>query len=393
MAKLSLGDMNVKGKRILMRVDFNVPLDPGGKITDDTRIKASLPSVRHVIENGGRLILMSHLGRPKGQRDEKLTMDRAALRLQELLGKPVKKINDCVGHEVEKAVERINDGEVMMLENLRFYPGEETNQEDFSRKLAFLGDLYVNDAFGASHRAHASVVGVTKFRKAGAGFLLKREIDALGKVRDNPEKPFVVLLGGAKVSDKVNVVENLLGKAHVILIGGAMAYTFLKARAVDIGASRVEAERIDSAGGIMARAEKIGTKILLPVDHLVTDKIEGKGRVRIEEGSIPSGWFGVDIGPKTVAAFTAEIDAAKTILWNGPMGIFENKRFAGGTQAIAQAIASSQAFTVVGGGDTAAAVEQCGLASKMGHVSTGGGAALEFFEGKELPGVAALTNR
>lgn len=392
MAKLSLGDMNVKGKRILMRVDFNVPLDPEGKVADDTRIKASLPSIRHILENGGRLILMSHLGRPKG-REEKLTMERVAHRLQELLGKPVRKLNDCTGHDVEKAVEKLNDGECVLLENLRFYPGEETNQEDFSRKLAFLGDLYVNDAFGASHRAHASVVGVAKFRKAGAGFLLKKEIDALMKIRDNPEKPFVVVLGGAKVSDKVGMVGDLLGKANTILIGGAMAYTFLKAQAVDVGASLVEAERIDSAGSLLAKAEKAGTKIMLPTDHLVTDKVEGKGRVRIEEGKISPGWIGVDIGPKTVAAYTAVLDQAKSVLWNGPMGIFENKRFAGGTQAIAQCLAGLTAFTVVGGGDTAAAVEQFGVAAKMGHVSTGGGAALEFFEGKELPGVAALTNR
>ncbi len=392
MAKLSLGDMNVKGKRILMRVDFNVPLDPEGRVTDDTRIRASLPSIRHVVENGGRLILMSHLGRPKS-REPHLTMDRVSQRLQELLGKPVRKLNDCVGHEVEKAVERMSDGETLLLENLRFYPGEEANQDDFSRKLAFLGDLYVNDAFGTCHRAHASVVGVTKFRKAGAGFLLKREIDALMKIRDNPDKPFVVVLGGAKVSDKVALIGEFLGKAATILIGGAMGYTFLKARGIGVGASKVEAERIDTANGLMAKAEKSGTKILLPVDHLVTDKLEAKGRVRIEDGAITDGWIGVDIGPKTVAAFTAELEAAKTVLWNGPMGIFENKRFAGGTQAIAQSLAGLKAFTVVGGGDSAAAVEQFGLGARMGHVSTGGGAALEFFEGKDLPGIAALTNR
>lgn len=392
MAKLTIHDMNVRGKRVLVRVDYNCPLDDAGKVSDDTRIRATLPTLKYVLDNKGKLILMSHLGRPKGV-DEKLRLDPIAQRLEQLLERPVKKLPDCVGPEIEKTVSRMKEGEVLLLENLRFHAGEEGNEDSFARKLAILGELYVNDAFGASHRAHASVVGVGKYLKAGAGICMKKEIEGLSKLLESPEKPFLVILGGAKVSDKITVLENLLSRANTLLIGGGMAYTFLKAQGKEIGASKVEHDRIGTAAELLKKAAQRNVEVLLPIDHLVADKIDTKARIRIEANEIPAGWIGVDIGPKTIQAFEDRIGKAKSILWNGPMGIFEYAKFAMGTQAIAKALGRSTAFRVVGGGDTAAAVQKFGLADAMSHVSTGGGASLEFFEGKELPGVAALSNR
>ncbi|MBI3270682.1 MAG: phosphoglycerate kinase [Planctomycetes bacterium] len=392
MAKLTIHDMNVRGKRVLLRVDYNCPLDENGKVSDDSRIRATLPTLKYILDNKGKLVLMTHLGRPKGV-DEKLRLDPVAERLEQLLERPVKKLTDCVGPEVEKAVTKMKEGEIFLLENLRFHPGEEGNEDAFARKLAILGEVYVNDAFGASHRAHASVVGVGRYLKAGAGLCMKKEIEGLGKLVETPEKPFVVILGGAKVSDKIPVIENLLNRAQVLLVGGAMAYTFLKAQGKEVGGSKVEYDRLDTATNLLRRAEQRKVEVLLPVDHLVADKIDPKARIRIEVGQIPEGWIGVDLGPKTVRAFEEKIATAKSVLWNGPMGIFEYAKFAMGTQAVAKALAKSQAFRVVGGGDTAAAVYKFGLADQMSHVSTGGGASLEFFEGKDLPGVAALSNR
>ncbi|MBI5366076.1 MAG: phosphoglycerate kinase [Planctomycetes bacterium] len=396
MAKLTIHDMKVSGKRVLVRVDYNCPLDDAGKVADDSRIRATLPTLRHILDNKGKIILMTHLGRPKGV-DEKLRLDPIAQRLEQLIERPVKKLNDCVGPEVDKAVNKMKEGEILLLENLRFNPGEEANEDAFARKLAILGEVYVNDAFGASHRAHASVVGLGKYLKAAAGACMKKEIEGLGKLVESPEKPFVVILGGAKVSDKITVLDSLLGRAATLLIGGGMAYTFLKAKGQAIGGSKLEADHIGTAHAILEKAAKMGVEVVLPIDHLVADKIDPKARIRIETGAISDGWIGVDIGPKTLQAFEQKIAGAKSILWNGPVGIFENPKFAMGSQAVAKAIAKAvavnKAFAVVGGGDTAAAVYKFGLAEQMSHVSTGGGATLEFFEGKDLPGVAALTNR
>lgn len=392
MKKLSLHDVGLKGKRVLMRVDFNVPLDAQGHVSDETRIKASLPSIQHVLEAEGKLILMSHLGRPKGS-DKGLTMDRVGGRLEKLLGKPVKCMPECVGAEVEKTVARMKAGEIILLENLRFHPEEEANDPEFAKKLAFLADVYVNDAFGSSHRAHASVVGVTKYVKAYAGFLMKKEVEALSSALDRPEKPFVAILGGAKVSDKIALIENLLGKASSILIGGGMAYTFLAAQGKGIGASKFEKERLETAKTLLGKARTANVEICLPVDHLVADRIEAKARIRLETDPIPEGWIAVDIGPKTIRLFCERIASAKTILWNGPLGIFEQPKFAEGTHAVALACSRLKGTTIVGGGDSAAAVEKFGLTDRMTHVSTGGGASLEYMEGKELPGVAAISDR
>ncbi|MDQ7779217.1 MAG: phosphoglycerate kinase [Planctomycetota bacterium] len=390
---MTVHDVGFKGKRALLRADFNVPQDAKGNVADDTRIKAVLPTIKHLIDNAARVVIASHLGRPKGK-DEKLKMDPVAKRLSELVGKPVAKLNDSIGPDVEKAVSRMKDGEIVMLENLRFYPAEEANEEDFAKKLAFLGDIYVNDAFACSHRAHASIVGVRKYLKAVAGLLMKREIETLSKLLEDPAKPYVAVLGGAKVSDKIGVIENLIDKVTCILIGGGMAYTFLKAQGKGIGNSKLEKEKVDFAGSMLAKAKEKGVEVLLPVDHLIADKLDAKSLIKLESGNIADGWMGVDIGPKTIAAFTAKLRDAKTVIWNGPLGVFEIPKFAEGSRAVAEAMASlKNANTVVGGGDTAAAVEKFGLAQKMSNVSTGGGATLEFLEGKELPGIAALGNR
>ncbi|MFB3897665.1 MAG: phosphoglycerate kinase [bacterium] len=395
MNKLCVSDIEVKGKRVLVRVDFNVPQDDQGNITDDTRIRASLPTIKYIIEHGGKAILMSHLGRPKGKVNDKYRLTPIGKRLGELLGKPVLKLDDCVGPEVESKVNAMKDGDVTLLENVRFYAEEEKNDPEFAKKLAKLGDVYVNDAFGSAHRAHASTEGVAKFvQPAVAGFLMKKEIDFLGKALENPTRPFLAILGGAKVSSKIGVIKNLLNKVDCLIIGGGMAYTFLKARGQEIGKSLVEEEQVQLAKEILAKALEKGVPLLLPIDHIVADAISDTANVQtVVRGGIPEGWMGVDIGPNTVDKFAVEIRKAKTIVWNGPLGVFEIDKFSNGTTAIAKLVGDSGAVTIVGGGDSIAALEKAGYIDKISHVSTGGGASLEFLEGIELPGLAALTDK
>ena len=390
MNKKTIRDVNVKNKRVLVRVDFNVPLDDKGHVTDDTRIVASLPTIKYLIEQGAKVILCSHLGRPKGK-EEKFSMRPVATRLQQLLGKPVTFVSDCIGQPVQRVVEAMNAGDVVLLENVRFYPEEEKNDPEFAKKLAAFGDVYVNDAFGSAHRAHSSTEGVTKFLPAYAGFLMEKELEYLGKALANPAKPFVAILGGAKVSDKIKVIENLLPKVDSLLIGGGMANTFLAAKGLNLGQSLVEADKLDVAKALM---EKSGAKIVLPVDAVIADKFAADAQSKVVDvNAIPSDWRMLDIGPKTIETFEKILANAKTVVWNGPLGVFEMPAFAKGTVEIAKRLASSGATTIIGGGDSAAAVEQAGVADKMTHISTGGGASLEFLEGKVLPGVAALNDK
>jgi len=393
MQKKSVKDLNLKGKKVLMRADFNVPLDESGNITDDIRIRAALPTVEYILSQGGKLILMSHLGRPKGEVKENMRLTPVAKRIQELLNKPVKKLNDCIGPEVRDAVNDIKEGEILLLENLRFYKQETKNDPEFGKQLASLGDVFVNDAFGTCHRAHASTEGVTHYLESAAGFLLQKEIDYFQKINTSAEKPFVLILGGAKVADKIPVIENMLNKVDTILIGGAMAYTFLKQTGVDIGSSRYEEDMADTSKSILDKAKQKNVEIMLPIDHVVCDNIDEPKNITVtSDANIKTGLIGVDIGPKTIEVFQEKIKNAKTIVWNGPMGIFEKDEFSKGTKAIAQAMAESSATSVIGGGDSAAAVKKFGLSNKMSHISTGGGASLEYLEGKTLPGVAALTD-
>ncbi|MCQ9205464.1 MAG: phosphoglycerate kinase [Omnitrophica bacterium] len=394
MNKKSIEDIDFKNKRVLMRVDFNVPLDKELNITDDNRIRAALESIIYILEQGAKLILMSHLGRPKGERREELSLNPVAVRLSELLAKPVKMLDDCIGEKTNNAVSKLSAGEIVLLENLRFHKEEEKNDPEFAKRLASLGDIFVNDAFGTAHRAHASTQGVTKYLESVSGFLVQKEIEYFQKVLTKPEKPFIFILGGAKVADKIPVIENMLDKADCILIGGAMAYTFIKVKGVSVGSSRLEEKSFEIVSKILAKAKNTGIQIILPIDHVVTDNIETASSVKITDSEvIPENWIGVDIGPKTRELFADKIKEAKTVVWNGPVGIFENDKFSQGSKAIAQAIAESEAISVIGGGDTAAAVAKFSLAGKMSHISTGGGAALEYLEGKTLPGVAALTNK
>lgn len=391
--KLTVSDLDMAGKRVLVRVDFNVPLQDG-EVADDSRIRAALPTIEYLRRQGARVILVSHLGRPKGQVVEGLRMAPVARRLGELLGTEVKTVPACVGPEVEAAAARLNDGDVLLLENVRFYPGEEKNDPEFAKQLAAVADAYVNDAFGTAHRAHASTVGVAKLLPAAAGFLIQKELEFLGRALENPERPFLAILGGAKVSDKIGVIRNLLPKVDAIAIGGGMAYTFLKAQGLEVGKSIVDEERIELAKELLDEAKEQGVAILLPVDVVVADKFgEDAARQVVDVSEIPADWQGLDIGPKTRKLFAKEIARAKTVVWNGPMGVFEWAPFAEGTEEVARAMADSGAVTIVGGGDSAAAVAQYGLTDKMSHVSTGGGASLEFLEGKELPGIAALQDR
>jgi len=393
MNKKTIKDVPIKGKRVLMRVDFNVPLNKGLKIEDDTRITAALPTIKYAVDNGARLILMSHLGRPKGA-DDSLRMDPVAKRLSELLGKKVTKLNDCIGDEVQKAVSGMKDGDVVLLENLRFHVEEEKNDTNFAKELASLGEIYVNDAFGTAHRAHASTEGVTKYIKiCVAGFLLAKEIEYFDKALSNPPKPFVAILGGVKISDKIMVIENLMKKVDAILIGGGMAYTFLKAHGMEIGSSKLEADKIDVAKSIMRKAKQLGVKLILPVDHLIADKVDAVSNTRVVTDVVPQGWMAVDIGPKTVDEFKKELRNAKMIIWNGPLGVFEITKFSRGTEDVARFITGLKAISIIGGGDTAAAIARFGLEHAMTHISTGGGASLEYMEGKVLPGVAALNDR
>jgi len=394
MSKLSIRDLDLKGKRLFVRVDFNVPL-AGGKVTDDTRIRESLPTIKHAREKGARILLASHLGRPKGKRNPEMSLRPAAERLAELLGAPVAFADDCIGDEPEKKSRALKDGDVLLLENLRFHPEEEKNDEGFSKALAALCDLYVNDAFGSAHRAHASTVGMTKFvPKAAAGFLMEKELTYLGKAVQNPDHPYVAVLGGAKVADKIEVITNLLKLVDALIIGGGMAYTFLRARGVAVGKSLVEEDKLDLAKNLLAQAEGRKVKVLLPLDHLVAEKIDPAAKPRLVGlNEIPADLMALDIGPQSIRAFIAAIRGAKTIVWNGPMGVFECEPFAAGTVSVAKAIAESGATSIVGGGDSIAAVHKAGVAARMTHISTGGGASLEFLGGRTLPGVEALTNR
>ncbi|NQT95869.1 MAG: phosphoglycerate kinase [Candidatus Omnitrophica bacterium] len=394
MNKKSIKDVDFAGKRVLMRVDFNVPLDKSLKITDDNRIQAALPTISYVLNRNGKLILMSHLGRPKGEKRPEFSLKPTAERLSELLKVPVKMLDDCIGGKVKQAASNMDDGIVLMLENLRFHEEETDNDPKFAKELASLGDIFVNDAFGTCHRAHASTEGVTHYLESASGFLVEKEIGYFQKVLTGAEKPFVFILGGAKVADKIPVIENMMEKADSILIGGAMAYTFLKAKGVDIGSSRVEDKMIDTVNKILDKAKSKGVDILLPIDHIVTDCIETANHVNpTPDENIPVGWIGVDIGQKTIELYKERLLQAKTIVWNGPVGIFENDKFATGTKTLAIAIANSGATSVIGGGDTAAAVSKFGVANKMSHISTGGGASLEYLEGKALPGIAALSDK
>jgi len=402
MNKKTIEDVDVSGKRVLVRVDFNVPMDENRNITDDRRIVAALPTINYLIGKGAKVILVTHLGRPKGPSDE-LRLDPVAKRLGELLGKSVKKLDDSIGPEVEAVVNQMQPGDVILLENIRFYKEEEKNDPEFARKLASLAELYVNDAFGTAHRAHASTEGVAHFLPAVAGYLMQKEIDYLSKALENPDRPFVAVLGGVKVSDKITVIENLLTKVDALLIGGAMTYTFLVAKGHKVGNSMVDQPGIELAKNALNKANEIGVDLMLPVDTVV---VQLPADFDIPSGvpqdvdiklartdQIPDGYRGLDIGPETINLYAGKIKSARTVVWNGPMGVFEDPRFANGTLGIAKAMAESQATTIVGGGDSAAAVEQMGLADKMSHVSTGGGASLEFLEGKELPGVTALLDK
>ena len=397
MNKLSIRDLEMSGKRVFIRVDFNVPMD-GAKIEDDTRIRETLPTLRLAIDRGARLVLASHLGRPKGKIDLKYSLAPVAARLSELLGRPVAFAGDCVGADAEAKSKALRDGEVLLLENVRFHPQEEANDREFSRWLAELCDqLFVCDAFGSSHRAHASVVGITKFvRQAAAGLLMEKELTYLGKAVSNPDRPFVAILGGAKVSDKIEVVQNLMKLADAMLIGGAMAYTFLKSQSLPVGKSLVENDKLDLARNLLEEARRRKFRFVLPVDHVLAESPDSASTRVTDIAQTPENLMGLDIGPKTIALFNQEIAAARTIVWNGPVGMFEKPAFAQGTLAIARAVAaasSAGATSIVGGGDSVAAVERSGLASKISHISTGGGASLEFLAGKRLPGVEALTNK
>ncbi len=393
MNKKSVRDIDVARRRVLVRVDFNVPMEEG-RITDDTRIRASLPTIEYLRERGARVILMSHLGRPKGKVDPALRLDPVAARLGELLGTPVRKADDCVGEQVKEAAMALSDGEVLLLENLRFHPEEEANAEEFARELASLGEVYVNDAFGAAHRAHASTEGVARFLPAVAGLLLAREIEVLGGALEAPKRPFLAILGGAKVSDKIGVIQNLLTKVDTLAIGGGMSYTFLRAKGYEIGNSLLDAERVGLAKELMEEARRRSVELILPEDVVVAEAFRPDARYKtVPADQIPAGWEGVDIGERTRQRIAEAVRKAATIIWNGPMGVFEMEPFSHGTRAVAEALAASSAVTIIGGGDSAAAVAQFGLADKMYHISTGGGASLEFLEGRKLPGVEALLDR
>ena len=398
MAKMTVNDLNVKGKRVLMRVDFNVPLRDG-KVVDDKRIRAALPTIQKIVRDGGRLVLMSHLGRPKGERNPALSLAPCAPVLEGMLGRPVAFADDCIGAAVESAVAALADGDVLLLENLRYHEDETRNSLEFAARLARLGDLYVNDAFGTAHRAHASTEGVTHYLEVcAAGLLMVKELEYLGRLLENPEKPFVAVLGGAKISGKIDVIANLLPRVDRILIGGGMAFTFYKAQGLEIGASLLEEDRVGLARELL---EEAGDKLVLPPDCVVAQTVDFAARTvgelfEVDADAIPAGARGLDIGPKTVAAFAAALAPARTVVWNGPMGVFEISETAAGTYAVARMLAKATAggaVTVIGGGDSAAAAAKAGVEDRISHISTGGGASLEFLEGKVLPGVAALTDK
>jgi phosphoglycerate kinase len=397
MKKLTIDDVQLKSKRILVRVDFNVPIE-NGVVTDNTRIVESLPTIKKILADGGRAILMSHLGRPKGKPNMEFTLGPVAKRTSELLGKEIKFATDCVGAPAKDAVASLKDGECLLLENLRFHKEEEANDENFAKELASLGEVYVNDAFGSAHRAHASTEGVTRYLKpAVAGYLMKKELDYLGKALENPARPFTAILGGAKVSGKIDVIQNLMAKVDTLIVGGGMAFTFFKAKGLEVGNSLVEADKIDLAKSLLEEISKSKVSFLLPVDCVIAKAFDNNAeRKTVSVNKIESGWQGLDIGPETQKIFNEAIKESKTIVWNGPMGVFEMDNFAHGTMSVAKSLAEvtkTGAVTVIGGGDSAAAISKAGLEKAVSHVSTGGGASLEFLEGKILPGVAALTDK
>jgi len=391
--KKSVRDVDVAGKKVFVRVDFNVPLE-NGQITDDTRIRETLPTIRYLTDRGAKVILASHLGRPKGQVVEELRLTPAAARLSVLLGKPVVKADEAIGDAVKAKIAEMHDGDVLLLENVRFYPGEEKNDPGLAKAFAELADLYVNDAFGAAHRAHASTEGIAHYLPAVSGLLMEKELEVLGKALNNPDRPFTAIIGGAKVKDKIDVINNLLNIADNVIIGGGLSYTFLKAQGYEIGKSLVDNEKLDLALGFIQKAKEKGVNFLLPEDIIVADDFSATANTKaVPIHSIPADWEGVDIGPKTREKYAKTIAESKLVVWNGPMGVFEIEPFSNGTRAVAEACAATSAYTVIGGGDSAAAVEKFRLADRMDHISTGGGASLEFMEGKALPGVVALNDK
>ncbi|CAM3920076.1 phosphoglycerate kinase [Mesobacillus thioparans] len=394
MNKKTVKDVDVKGKVVFCRVDFNVPMKDG-QVTDETRIRAALPTIQYLVDQGAKVLLASHLGRPKGQAVEELRLTPVAKRLSELLGKDVKKTDEAYGESVKSEIDSMNEGDVLLLENVRFYPGEEKNDPELAKAFAELADVYVNDAFGAAHRAHASTEGIAKYIPAVSGFLMEKELEVLGKALSNPERPFTAIIGGAKVKDKIGVIDNLLEQVDNLIIGGGLAYTFVKAQGHEVGKSLLEEDKIELAKGFMEKAKAKGVNFYMPVDAIVADDFSADANtkvVAIEE--IPADWEALDIGPKTAETYRDVIQKSKLVIWNGPMGVFEIDKFAEGTKAVAQALAdANDTYSVIGGGDSAAAVEKFGLAEQMSHISTGGGASLEFMEGKQLPGVVALNDK
>ncbi len=392
--KKTIRDVDINGKRVLIRVDFNVPLDDKLNITDDIRIRAAVPTIKYALDKGAKVILMSHLGRPDGKVVDKMRLNPAAKRLEELLGRKVAKTDDCIGSGVEKAVSGMKPGDIVLLENLRFHAEEEKNDLSFAKELSGLGDIFVNDAFGTAHRAHASTEGVTRYLPSVAGFLLEKEIEYLGSAVDDPKRPFVAILGGAKVKDKIKVIDNLLNKVDALLIGGGMAYTFLKAAGKTIGASKLDKDGFETARAAMDKAKDKGIPLLLPVDNIIADKFDAAANTKTVGEDIPDGWMGLDIGPRTTKLFEDKLKDAKTVVWNGPLGVFEMEKFARGTEDVAKFLAGLKGVTtVIGGGDTAAAMLKFKLDARITHISTGGGASLEYLEGRGLPGIDALQDK
>lgn len=394
MNKKTVRDIDVAGKRVLVRVDFNVPLNEKKEITDDTRIVAALPTIEYLLKNNAKVILCSHLGRPDGVFNPEYSLAPVAEKLKKLLSCKITFAGDVIGESAQAAVDNIGEGEIVLLENLRFHKEETKNNPEFAKKLASFADVYVNDAFGAAHRAHASTAGVADYIPAVAGFLIEKELSALGGALEKPTRPFLAILGGAKVSDKIGVIENLIAKVDWIILGGGMAYTFLKAKGYEVGTSLVDEERIELAAGLLKKAEKKGVEIYLPVDTIIAEKFDAKAKTQVVPADeITPGWMGLDIGPSTRMLFAEKIRKSKTVIWNGPMGVFEMQPFAEGTKSVAKAMAETEAMTIIGGGDSAAAVKIFGYDEAIDHISTGGGASLEFLEGKELPGISALTDK
>lgn len=392
-AKMTMKDLDLKGKRVFCRVDFNVPMEDG-KVSDDTRIRAAIPTIEYLADQGAKVILASHLGRPKGEVKEDSRLTEAGKRLAELLGKPVQKLDESTGPAVEKAVSELTDGDVLLLENVRFHAGEEKNDPELAKQFAALADVFVNDAFGAAHRAHATTAGIAAYLPSVQGLLLEKELDVLGKALSDPDRPFTAIIGGAKVKDKIGVIDHLLDKVDNLLIGGGLSYTFTRAQGHETGDSLVEEDKIELAQSFIQKAKEKGVNLYVPIDAVVADSFSESAATKVVDVShIEKGWMGLDIGPKTAELYDSVIRASKLVIWNGPMGVFEMAPFAEGTKRVAQAMAETEAFTIIGGGDSAAAVEKFEVAEQMDHISTGGGASLEFMEGKELPGVAALKDR